>query len=204
MSVGDTAAVGNAGVSWSRRILVAILAVLLISVIVALGAGFRRDPKDIKSGGVGKTAPAFALERLDGTGMLRLDEYRGKTVILNFWASWCIPCKQENPALAAVWERYRASTDVILIGILYQDSVEAAREYTARYGNTWPSVVDADGRTAIAYGVFGIPETFFITPDGIVAGRHVGAIDQQTLTNGIESIRRRPASSVERPASALR
>jgi cytochrome c biogenesis protein CcmG/thiol:disulfide interchange protein DsbE len=79
----------------------------------------------------------------------------------------------------------------VLIGVLYQDSVDAAREYTSRLGNTWPSVIDADGRTAIAYGVFGIPETFFISPDGVVAGRHVGPIDQPTLINGIEAIRQR-------------
>ena len=197
MNVSDAVAVQPAGVSWSRRIVLGLTAVLLTSVIFVLATGFRRDPKDIRSGAVGKTAPAFALERLDGTGTLRLDDYRGQTVILNFWASWCIPCRQENPALAAVWERYRATRDVILIGIVYQDTVEAAREYTAKYGNTWPSVMDADGRTAIAYGVFGIPETFFITPDGIVAGRHVGAIDQETLTNGIEAIRRLPASLLE-------
>ena len=176
---------------WPRRLATALILVILVAVGAVLAAGFRREPHDIKTGSVGKPAAAFVLDRLDGAGQLSLNDYRGRVVVLNFWASWCIPCKEENPALAAVWERYRATNDVALIGVLYQDSAEAAREYTARLGNTWPSVIDDGGRTAIAYGVFGIPETFFITPDGVVAGRHIGPIDQQTLTTGIEAIRHR-------------
>ena len=174
---------------WSRRITVALIVIFLVALIGILAASFRRDPRDIRSGSVGKAAPAFTLERLDGPGQLSLSDYQGRVVILNFWASWCVPCKQENPALNAVWERYRSSADFVMIGIVYQDSVDAAREYTRTMGNTWPSVLDPDGRTAFAYGVFGIPETYFITPDGVVAGRHIGAIDQATLVKGIEAIR---------------
>jgi len=177
------------GAGWRRRLAVAVVVLILIAVITALALAFRRDPHDIKTGTVGKPAPAFELERLDGSGRLSLATYQGRVLIVNFWASWCIPCKQENPALVRVWERYRTS-DVVLLGIVYQDTLEAARDYTARMGNSWPSVVDADGRTAIAYGVFGIPETFFIRPDGVIAGRHIGPIDEETLVKGIEAIRR--------------
>lgn len=174
---------------WSRRISAAVIIIVLVALIGILAASFRRDPRDIRSGSVGKAAPAFTLERLDGPGQLSLSDYQGRVVIINFWASWCVPCKQENPALNAVWERYRSSADFVMIGIVFQDSVDAAREYTRLMGNTWPSVLDPDGRTAFAYGVFGIPETYFITPDGQVAGRHIGAIDQATLVKGIEAIR---------------
>lgn len=163
---------------------------MVVGLVIVLGLGFRRDPRDIRTGTVGGPAPAFELERLDGNGMLRLEDLRGKVIVLNFWASWCIPCKEENPALAATWERYRLS-GVVLIGVLYQDSVEAGRAFTQRYGNTWPSVIDPNGRTGIAYGVFGIPETYFIAPDGVIAGRHIGPIDEATLARGIEAIRRR-------------
>ncbi len=172
----------------SRRLAGALVVVVVVGMVVVLTLGFRRDPRDIRSAAVGRPAPAFELDRLDGQGRLRLEDYRGQVVVLNFWASWCIPCKQENPALVAMWGRYRSS-DVTLIGIVYQDSVEVAREYTERMGNTWPSVIDADGRTAIAYGVFGIPETYFIRPDGVIAGRHVGRIDLATLITGVEAIR---------------
>jgi cytochrome c biogenesis protein CcmG, thiol:disulfide interchange protein DsbE len=177
--------------SWSRRVTVALTIIVLVALIGTLAISFRRDPRDIRSGSVGKAAAAFTLERLDGNGQLSLSDFQGRVVIINLWASWCVPCKQENPALNAVWERYRSSADFVMIGIVYQDSVDAAREYTRLMGNTWPSVLDPDGRTAFAYGVFGIPETYFITPDGQVAGRHIGAIDQATLVKGIEAIRHR-------------
>ena len=182
-----------------RSLMTTIVVIVLVAIITVLALSFRRDPRDIKSPAVGRPAPAFTLELLDGAGQLSLADYRGKVVVLNFWASWCVPCKQENPALAAVWERYRASGDFAMLGVVYQDSVAAAREYTRRMGNAWPSVLDSDGRTAFAYGVFGIPETFFVTPDGQVAGRHVGAIDQTTLANGIEAIRRQPGPTPARP-----
>lgn len=172
----------------SRRVATGTAILSLAAIIAVLGLAFRHDPTDIRSAAVGKPAPAFDLGRLDGKGQLSLDQLRGKVVVVNFWASWCIPCKQENPALVNVWERYRTS-DVVLLGIVYQDSPQSAREYTAHLGNTWPSLLDEDGRTAIVFGVFGIPETFFIGPDGVIAGRHIGPIDEQTLISGIEALR---------------
>ncbi len=181
----------HAEFNWRRTATLLLVAVLVVSVATALAMGLRRDPKDIRSATVGKPAPAFDLERLDGQGRIRLADYAGRVVVVNFWASWCVPCREENPALAATWERYRSS-GVVLVGVVYQDSREAAREYTTQFGNIWPSLLDEGGRTAIAYGIFGIPETFFIRADGVIAGRHVGAIDQETLTRGIEAIRATP------------
>lgn len=169
----------------------ALVIVALVALIVVLALGFRRDPKDIRSAAVGKPAPAFDLAALDGTGRVSLAQYRGKVVVVNFFASWCVPCREEHPALVRVWERYRTS-DVVLIGVLYQDSVESGREFVRRLGTTWPTAIDDDGRTALGFGVFGIPETFFIGPDGIIAGRHIGQIDEDTLVRGIETIRRKP------------
>lgn len=162
---------------------------LIVGLVVVLTLSFRRDPRDIRTGTVGKPAAAFDLPALDGGGRISLETHKGHVVVLNFWSSWCVPCKEENPALTQVWERYRSSGDVVLIGIVFQDSVEAARDYTARLGNTWPSGMDADGRVALAYGVFGPPETYFIGPDGVVAGRHIGPIDAETLVTGIETLR---------------
>ena len=78
----------------------------------------------------------------------------------------------------------------MLRGVVFQDSTDAARDYTARLGNTWPSAVDGDGRVALGYGVFGPPETYFIGADGVIAGRHIGPIDEQTLLTGIETLRK--------------
>lgn len=166
---------------------------LILGLAVVLALAFQRDPHDIKTGTVGKPAPAFALPSLTGSETLSLDQYKGKIVVLNFWASWCIPCKEENPALTDVWERYRG-TDVVLIGVVFQDSPDAARDYTTRLGNTWASALDGDGRMALSYGVFGPPETYFIGADGIIAGRHIGPIDEQTLITGIETLRAKSAT----------
>lgn len=166
---------------------------LILGLALTLTLAFQRDPHDIKTGTVGKPAPAFALPSLTGSETLSLDRYRGKIVVLNFWASWCIPCKEENPALTDVWERYRG-TEVVLIGVVFQDSPDAARDYTARLGNTWTSALDGDGRMALSYGVFGPPETYFIGSDGIIAGRHIGPIDEQTLITGIETLRAKSAT----------
>jgi cytochrome c biogenesis protein CcmG/thiol:disulfide interchange protein DsbE len=161
----------------------------LLGLVVTLALAFRRDPHDIRTGTIGKPAPAFALDRLDGSGRIALSDFADRTVVLNFWASWCLPCKQENPALVRVYERYRSS-DVVILGVVYQDSVQAARDYVRDMGVVWPSVTDESGRVALSYGVFGIPETFFIGPDGVIAGRHIGPIDETTLVTAIEALRR--------------
>lgn len=163
----------------------------LVALIVVLALGFRRDPHDIRSATVGKPAPAFDLTALDGAGRVSLAQHRGKVVVVNFFASWCVPCREEHPALVRAWERYRTS-DVVMIGVLYQDSVDSGRDFTRRLGTTWPTAVDDDGRTALGFGVFGIPETFFVGPDGVIAGRHIGPIDEETLVRGIETLRRKP------------
>jgi cytochrome c biogenesis protein CcmG/thiol:disulfide interchange protein DsbE len=172
---------------WSRAArLVAVVAIGALVVVLILA--FRRDPHDIRTGTVGKPAAAFSVPRLDDAGSLKLDDARGKVTVLNFFASWCVPCKEENPALVRVWERYRAS-DVVFIGVLYQDSRDSGLRYVRDNGVTWPTGSDDDGRVAFAYGVFGIPETYFIGADGVIAGRHIGPIDETTLINAIDDLR---------------
>jgi cytochrome c biogenesis protein CcmG/thiol:disulfide interchange protein DsbE len=166
----------------------ASIVVALIALVVVLAMGFRRDPRDIRTGSIGQPAPAFDLERLDAPGRVRMADLTGKVVIVNFLASWCVPCKEEAPALVRVWERYRTS-DVAFVAIVYQDTPDAAKDFHTRMGQTWPLALDDEGRTALAFGVFGVPETFFIRPDGIVEGRHIGPIDETTLIRAIEKLR---------------
>ena len=169
---------------WLRYSIVAAIAAL----VVVLMLSFRYDPRDIRTGTINKPAPLFTAEKLDGTGTLSLADYSGKVVVLNFFASWCPPCKVENPALLRVWERYRTS-DVVFIGIVFNDSTEKARAYVSTNGVTWPTVQDGDGRVAFAYGVHGPPETYFIGTDGIIAGRHIGEITEAVLVTGIDKLR---------------
>ena len=169
---------------WIR--LAAVIGVAALVVVLVLA--FRRDPHDLRTGTVGKPAAAFTLDKLDGTGQLSIAVNENKVVVLNFFASWCIPCKEENPTLVRVYERYRAS-DVVFVGVLYQDTRDSGLKYVRDNGIAWPTVDDSEGRVAFSYGVFGIPETYFIGKDGVIAGRHIGPIDETTLVNGIEALR---------------
>jgi cytochrome c biogenesis protein CcmG/thiol:disulfide interchange protein DsbE len=176
----------------ARAVRVAVV-VAILGLVVTLALAFRRDPHDIRTGTVGKPAPALTFQRLDGSGEVAPAELSGKVVVLNFFASWCLPCLQENPALVRVYERYRAS-DVVVLGVNLQESRENGLAYVKRMGIAWTTVADDDGRVALSYGVFGPPETFFIGPDGVIAGRHIGPIDEATLVNGIEKLRGQASS----------
>ena len=108
-------------------------------------------------------------------------------MVLNFWASWCIPCREEAPLLTAADGTY-GPRGVRILGVVYQDSDDNARDFMRRYGQTYPGLLDPDGRTAIDYGVFGIPETFFIDAPGVVRSRQVGALTETDLRRQIEAI----------------
>ena len=172
---------------WSRRLIVAGWLLAGAAALVALltvSVGRPAGPVDTPI--VGKPAPAFDLETLDG-GRLSLADLRGSPVVLNFWASWCIPCREEAPLLTAAAADYRAK-GLRVVGVVYQDSAASARDFMGRYGQTYPGLLDSDGRTAIDYGVFGIPETFFIDAAGIVRSRQIGAVIASDLRSQIEAI----------------
>ncbi|HEX8863040.1 MAG TPA: TlpA disulfide reductase family protein [Actinomycetes bacterium] len=154
-----------------------VLAVVGVVALVAglLSFGLGRDPTAIKSPLVGKPAPAFSLRTLDGRSAVNLADLRGQVVIVNFWASWCTECRVEHDALAAAWQRYR-DAGVVLVGVDFQDTRADALAYMDQAAMTWPAVEDPGSRTALAYGVYGIPETFFIGPDGQIAAKDVGPV----------------------------
>ena len=188
----------------ARAVRLGIVVVIAALVLVLLLA-FRRDPHDIRTGTVGKPAAAFTLQKLDGSGALRSDDTKGKVTVVNFFASWCVPCKEENPALVRVYERYRASDDVVFVGVLYQDSRDSGLAYVKDNGVVWPTASDDDGRVAFAYGVFGIPETYFIDADGVIQGRHIGPIDESTLVTAIDCLRSKsPSPDCVRAKAAAR
>lgn len=175
------------GIPWRRvrRLLVVFGGVG--AVIALLAFGFTRDPRAIPSPLVGRPAPSFSLALLNG-GSLELDALRGKVVVVNFWASWCFPaCVNEAPRLEAAWRRYR-DDGVLVVGVAYQDSETNARQFIARHGKTYPSGLDQGSRIAVDYGVYGVPETFFIDRTGRISKKHVGEIDDATLRTTIESL----------------
>jgi cytochrome c biogenesis protein CcmG/thiol:disulfide interchange protein DsbE len=135
-------------------------------------------------------APGFTLDRLDRSGALTLDSLRGKAVVINFWASWCRPCKEEAPLLQAAWRRLR-SQGVVILGIDSEDASSKAREFLRKNGITYPNVRDGSGRLARdAYGLTGYPETFFVAPDGRIVHHIAGQIhDEADLEDGVEAAR---------------
>ena len=131
-------------------------------------------------------APAFTLERLDGKGDLSLESLRGKPVVLNFWASWCGPCKEETPLLQEGWTRWQ-DKGVVFLGIDVKDFRGDAKKFLARYGVTYPNVYDGKGSTVGRYGVTGFPETYFVDASGKVRYRIAGPVeDAEELDAGIE------------------
>jgi cytochrome c biogenesis protein CcmG, thiol:disulfide interchange protein DsbE len=160
-----------------------------VAAVVALAAwllsvGLQRDPTAIRSPLLGRPAPDFALRTLDGDRMVRLGDLRGQVVVVNFWASWCAECRVEHPALSAAWSRFR-DAGVVVVGIDFQDDHANALAYLAETGTSWPVVADPGSRTALAYGVYGIPETFFIGPDGQMTARQVGPVTYDQLVREI-------------------
>ena len=165
---------------WKKLLRLFAIASVLVSVLLLLAYGLGTDPRTIPSPLVGREAPLFTLSLFDG-GTLRLAELRGKVVVLNFWASWCYPaCWNEAPRLQAAWEQYREQ-GVVLVGVNYQDREAAARAFIERFGKTFPNGPDAGTRIAIDYGVYGVPETFFIDAQGRIAYKHIGEISTAVL-----------------------
>lgn len=134
------------------------------------------------------TAPNFTLPNLDGKESLELASLRGKAVVLNFWASWCNPCKEETPLLERGWQRWRAK-GVVFVGLDAKDFRGDARAFVRRFSVTYPIVYDGTGSMVGRYGVTGFPETFFIDATGRVVYRIAGPIvDDEELDAAIRRI----------------
>jgi len=121
-------------------------------------------------------APDFTLERLDREGELTLSSLEGKAVVLNFWASWCIPCKEETPFLEQVWRENR-DRGLVVVGLDAKDFRRDARAFMRKFDVTYPVVYDGPGKTLSSYGVTGFPETFVLDREGKVVEAFVGAVN---------------------------
>lgn len=179
-----------------RRMLVATGVLLpALAVLALLAYGFGREPRYIESPMLGRPAPTFGLTLFDG-GMLRLADLRGKVVFLNFWASWCPPCRAEAPALEAAW-RQLEDQGVVFVGVNTQDDEERARAFLDEFGITYPNGRDPGGRIAVDYGVWGLPETFFIGPDGRITYKHIGTLGGALIAAKIDEARRGAVSTAQ-------
>ena len=162
----------------NRRVLVVGAAVALPLVgllLVSLG----RDPHRFDSPLVGQPAPFFRLVPAGGGAPVSLDELRGQPVVLNFWATWCVPCFDEHPVLLDGARRHAGRAH--FLGAIYDDEPGPVLAFLQQHGSAYPTLVDEGGRTAIAYGVYGVPETFFISPAGTITDKYVGPLSSEKL-----------------------
>lgn len=160
-----------------------IFCVLALIFAYGLSTG---DPSRLPSALIGKRVPAMTLPALEGLtdgsrvvpGFDSADLAKGQVSVVNFWASWCAPCVQEHPLLVALKQR----ADVPIYGVNYKDQASAARRFLGRYGNPFAAVgTDSNGRAAIEWGVYGMPETFIVNGKGEIVYKHVGPISPETL-----------------------
>lgn len=160
--------------------------VVAVPVVLLLASGFRRDPTAIVSPLVNHSAPSFTLHSLDGREV-SLASLRGRPVVVNFWASWCLSCKDEHRYLGEAVRAY-GPRGVAFVGVIYQDSPAAAHAFLRQHGGGWPALEDPGSRTAIDYGVTGVPETYFIDRRGIVRSMSRGPVTPDLLMRDINPL----------------
>jgi cytochrome c biogenesis protein CcmG, thiol:disulfide interchange protein DsbE len=187
--------------SWKRAGIAMVVGIPLL-MLFAYGMS-RGDPRIIPSPLIGLPAPDFELPIMattaapggeDVTGdVARLSDHRGEVVVINFFASWCVPCRMEHAALTRTARRY-ADRGVQFYGVVYQDTPQAIRTYIRQLGGqSYPTLLDPDQRMAIDWGLAGVPETFFVGRDGTVKRKIFSAVTEQELIEEIEALLAEPA-----------
>ncbi len=180
--------------NWKRA---AIAALCVVPIMILFGYGLTRDPKEIPSPLPGHDASPFALTvfapgqaelaRAPGD-TIRLADLKGQVVVLNFWASWCLSCRDEHTILSEAAKSY-AGKPVHFLGVLYNDDAASGTKWIADMGGqSYPSVMDPGARTAIDYGLYGVPETYFLDAAGRIAYKATGPVNERVVRHFVDSL----------------
>jgi len=180
-----------------RRHVVISIAILAAaaSLIALLSYGLMLDQSKVPPANIGKVANPFKVAWIQGNDLIppakdkegfSLDNLRGRPVVLNFWASWCVSCREEAREMEKFWQAHKDR--VAVVGIAIQDNQADAKKFAAYFGKTYALGLDEDGKAAIDYGVSGVPETFLIDRNGIIQHKEIGPVDSAQLEGLLSKI----------------
>lgn len=191
----DAAATTEVAKSKRTHIIVSVGIVVVAAVFIAiLSFGLMIDQTKVPPANIDKDAKAFRVAWVQGQEFLpvaggdhfRLEDLTGKPVVLNFWASWCVSCRQEARELEKFWQAHKQ--DVQVVGIAIQDEKDAAKKFATYFGKTYMIGLDEDGKAAIDYGVSGVPETFLIDKSGVIRHKEIGPVSMPMLEKELAKI----------------
>jgi cytochrome c biogenesis protein CcmG/thiol:disulfide interchange protein DsbE len=163
--------------------MVAVAVAVLLPALVVLGSRLGKDATLVPTVLIGQPAPAFSLPTLDGK-MISNADLRGKPYVVNFWASWCGPCRLEHGSLRSFWERHR-DQGVLLLGVIFHDDAGSARAFQEDLGGDWPLLEDPKDKTLVDFGVRAPPETFVVNEDGIIVAKFSGPLGPGQLDEAV-------------------
>ncbi len=171
-----------------NRTVLAVGIVIAAALVGILFLGLGKNPAEIRTPLIGKPAPAFALKEV-GTGRtVDMASLKGKPVIINFWATWCGPCWEEHPVLVA--NARMLQPNVQFLGVVFQDEESKILSFLQQRGSSYPTLVDERGKTAIAYGVGGVPETYFLDANGVIRAKYSGPMSSDILQENLQKAMR--------------
>jgi cytochrome c biogenesis protein CcmG, thiol:disulfide interchange protein DsbE len=165
----------------------AVVAVLAIGFVAVLATREPATDRRRDSPLIGKVVPPLAGETLAG-GNFDIDDHQGRWVVVNFFATWCVPCRIEHPELDAFNQAHARGGGAVLVSVLFDDDPAGAREFFDRNGGEWPVVLDGNGLIASAFGTPKVPESYLVTPNGRVAAKFTGGVTRDGLDRSIDQI----------------
>jgi len=169
-----------------------VLACVMAMFVALLATRSSAQDKQARSPLLGRPVPQVAGAGLDGQPVA-LSSYQGKYVLVNFFATWCVPCQQEHPELQRWMSRHAAKGDATVFGVVFDDTAANARTFMRTNGGAWPVVADPSGDVALNFGVRGPPESFLVGPDGIVLAKFIGQVTADGLDRLLAQVQARSA-----------
>jgi len=164
------------------------LVVVLLGLFALFYQGLWGDPRHIPTVLIGTDAPMLEGPNVETGQTISLEQFKGKVILLNFWASWCYECKVEHESVLQLHKLFKDDPNFVMLGINYQDKLPDAQQYLKEYGTTFAHMRDLHGQLAIDYGVYGVPETFVIDQQGKIRYKYVGPVTGHMYTKITQEI----------------